>query len=304
MNEFFHEKNPNSRWGVRLFEDGSNVKITLQMPNSQSDHRVRVAIAILNKNGEKNYLHMTNLPRRTRMPYCVFQITKTSFAKNFVNGKLTFHCEIENLIPTDSMNSGQMSTAVNIPKTQFSNNNQLAFAGMEKIFESMKFADININVCGCQFKAHKIILTTRSPFFAAMFEHQTEENLTNQVDIEDIKPDVFQELLHFIYTGRLSRKKMESKMPFEILNVAGKYLLDQLKMECETQLIDRISAEKCVELLFFTEENHPAFYLKKYAFAFLRKFSSEVMATEAWEKAEQEHPKLCMTMLKNVVKTL
>jgi hypothetical protein len=71
-------------------------------------------------------------------------------------------------------------------------------------------------------------------------------------------------------------------------------------MECETQLIDRISAENCVELLFFTEENHPAFYLKKYAFAFLRKFSSEVMATEAWEKAEQEHPKLCMTMLKTL----
>jgi speckle-type POZ protein len=97
---------------------------------------------------------------------------------------------------------------------------------------------------------------------------------------------------------------MESKMPCEILKVTGKYMLDQLKMECETQFIDRISAENCVELLFFTEENHPAFYLKKYAFAFLRKLSSKVMATEAWEKAERDHPKLCMTMLKNVVKTL
>jgi hypothetical protein len=106
------------------------------MPNSQSDHRVRVAIAILNKNGEKIFLHQTNLPRHTRVPYCVFQITKTSVAKNFVNGKLTFDCEIENLIPTDPKLSGKLSTAANIPKKPFSNSNQLAFAGMEKIFET------------------------------------------------------------------------------------------------------------------------------------------------------------------------
>jgi speckle-type POZ protein len=136
-----------------------------------------------------------------------------------------------------------------------------------------------------------------------MFQHQTEDYLSEPVEIEDVEPLVFREILHFISTGRLSESEMKSTMPFEILKVAAKYLLDQLKMECETQLIHRISADNCMQLLFFTEENHSAFYLKKYAIQFFRNFSSEVMATEAWEKVERDHPKLCLTTLKKIVET-
>jgi speckle-type POZ protein len=167
----------------------------------------------------------------------------------------------------------------NSRETLFSNTNQVAFAGMETIFETMKFADITLYVRDWQFRAHKIILATRSPFFAAMFQHQTEDILLERVQIEDVEPAVFEEILHFIYTGRLSKSEMKSTMPFEILKVAGKYLIDQLKLECETQLIHRITADNCVQLLCFTEENDPAFYLKKHAIQFFRNFSSEVMAT-------------------------
>lgn len=136
-----------------------------------------------------------------------------------------------------------------------------------------------------------------------MFEHPIKENLTNQVEVADVEPDVFQEILRFIYTGRLSESTME-KMPFEMLRVADEYLLDQLKIECETQLIHRMSAENCLQLLLFTEENHPAFHLRKYAVDFFRNFSSEVMATKDWEKAEQDYLKLCFNVLKNLVKSV
>jgi speckle-type POZ protein len=65
-----------------------------------------------------------------------------------------------------------------------------------------------------------------------------------------------------------------------------------------------MSAENCLELLLFTEENHPVFHLRKYAVEFFRNFSSEVMATKDWEKAEKDHPKLCFSVIKNLVKTL
>jgi speckle-type POZ protein len=135
-----------------------------------------------------------------------------------------------------------------------------------------------------------------------MFEHPTKENLTNQIEVEDVEPDVFHEILRFIYTGRLSESTM-GKMSAGILAAADKYLLEQLKIECETQFIHRMSAKNFLELLVITDEHHPAFHLKKYAVEFFRRFSGEVMATDEWEKAEQSHPEQCFKMLKELVKS-
>ena len=51
------------------------------------------------------------------------------------------------------------------------------------------------------FQAHKLILSARSPAFAAMFNHDTKENREGKVDIPDVQEDVFEEFLRFIYTG-------------------------------------------------------------------------------------------------------
>ena len=69
-------------------------------------------------------------------------------------------------------------------------------------------------------------------------------NVINHVKIEDIPPEVFNELLRFIYTGRSTSAAMET-MAVQLLVAADKYLLDQLKSECEFHLlIRRISADK------------------------------------------------------------
>ena len=52
-----------------------------------------------------------------------------------------------------------------------------------------------------EFKGHKNILASRSPVFAAMFEHDLKEKRENRVEIADIDSDVFKELLNYIYTG-------------------------------------------------------------------------------------------------------
>ena len=46
------------------------------------------------------------------------------------------------------------------------------------------------------------ILSARSPVFRAMFEHEMEESKLNRVEISDISPDVFKEMLNFLYTGK------------------------------------------------------------------------------------------------------
>ncbi len=47
------------------------------------------------------------------------------------------------------------------------------------------------------------ILTARSEVFPAMFQHPMEKQSTNVAKIEDIDPDVFQQMLCYIYTGQV-----------------------------------------------------------------------------------------------------
>ncbi|XP_046455345.1 speckle-type POZ protein B-like [Daphnia pulex] len=222
----------------------------------------------------------------------------------FVNGNLTINCVIESLIQIiPEKLSKKLAIEADLDEKLFSNSDRLVVAELEELFETTKFSDIIFNVRGRQFKAHKSILVARSKYFDAMFEHPTKENLTNRIEVEDVEPAVFHEILRFIYTGKVSESSM-GKMPAGILAVADKYLLEQLKMECETQLTNRMSAENCLGLLLITDEHHPAFHLRKYAVEFFRQFAGEVMAMDDWKKAEQEDLEQFNSMLMDLVKSL
>lgn len=70
-----------------------------------------------------------------------------------------------------------------------------------EMYRSGKYSDMTICVGEHQFAVHKVILASRSPVFAAMFEHQMKETVESRIVIEDIKALVFEELLLFVYTG-------------------------------------------------------------------------------------------------------
>jgi speckle-type POZ protein len=72
-----------------------------------------------------------------------------------------------------------------------------------KLFEQKKGADVSFIVGADSFEAHKIVLAARSPVFMAEFYGQLCESGTYSVTVEDMQPDVFRALLHFIYTDSL-----------------------------------------------------------------------------------------------------
>ena len=132
----------------------------------------------------------------------------------------------------------------------------------------MPLSDVTFIIGDKKVAAHKAILAMRSSVFAAMFHHPTKKVLSSQVEVNDIDPDVFQELLRFIYIGKTQSATM-NKMAPNLLAAANKYELEDFKSCCETHLIRQMSAENCLELLSLTT-HHPAEYLKKYAIKFFR----------------------------------
>jgi speckle-type POZ protein len=133
-----------------------------------------------------------------------------------------------------------------------------------------------------------------------MFKHPTKENLTNQIKIDDIKPEVFQELLHFIYTGRVSTVAMET-MAVGLFIAADKYLLNGLKNECENYLLHDMSPDNCIELLLNSNLlNSISEDLKKEAAKSFRRFPLQVMATSQWQTLEKENPAALVNISKIV----
>lgn len=69
--------------------------------------------------------------------------------------------------------------------------------------------------------AHKTVLIARSPIFLAMFLNKDtfDEAKEGRVNICDIQSDVFQELLHYVYTTKVPRI---GELAFELLIAAEK----------------------------------------------------------------------------------
>lgn len=87
---------------------------------------------------------------------------------------------------------------------------------MEKLLHDGKFSDVTIKVKGKQFQAHKAILASRSKVFEAMFKVDCIEKKENMTKIDDVEPEVFQEVLNYIYFGQVNVSPLTAADIFEI----------------------------------------------------------------------------------------
>lgn len=295
---FSAKSTPDRQWKMQLSDMATDIKIQLFLTTPGIAHYnsarivdpVRAKFSILNRKRQKILQLIQALPRQSGGSF-IFQFSKEKILQSEcqqLEGSLTFYCEIESYTKKEP-NSGQ---AEDVQDQPMRNSSQL-IDELEKLFENMKYADVTFITSGRKFLAHKAILASRSPVFDAMFEHPTKEKLSNQVEITDIHPDVFRELLRFIYTGRLTLKTMEM-MAVGLHAAADKYLLDRLKADCEDHLIRRMSPENCIQLLLNADQQNATEDLIAGALEFFRLHQRQVMITDSWKKAKKGNPvKLC-----------
>lgn len=287
---FYAKETPDHLWAMQVNDIIDYIQISVWHFNSKKqstiigDPAVLVKFAVVDRQGQKGFQQM--LPSHSNAKYVLFTLRKSALIDSkcqLADGSLTFYCKIQSFV----------RVGTDLWKPKFSNAKPVNYSDqlitqLEEMLSDTRLSDVTFVIGSRQFKAHKTILATRSKVFEAMFAHQTSENLTNRVVIEDIEPDVFRVLLHFIYTGRVSLAEM-GKFAARLYTAADKYLLDQLKSACENHLIRRpMSADKCFELLLFTND-HPVEQLKQAAINYFRLFPIEVMDTDGWKKAQQQN---------------
>lgn len=138
-----------------------------------------------------------------------------------------------------------------------------------------------------EFKAHKCVLAARSPVFKAMFNYKLKENLTNQVVIEDCKPEVVRAMLKYIYTAYLPDEAR--LIAFDLYIAAEKYFIESLKIKCREYLVENLSMDNCIQMYILAEMYNDSM-LRKQSLKFINENIDKVTQNCEWNDFMTNYP--------------
>ncbi|XP_057780446.1 BTB/POZ and MATH domain-containing protein 2-like [Salvia miltiorrhiza] len=181
-----------------------------------------------------------------------------------------------------------------------------------KLLKSGKGTDVNFEVDGETFSAHKLVLAGRSPVFRAQLYGPMKDHNTRCIKVEDMETPVFKALLHFIYWDSLPDMEeltgMNSKwastlMSQHLLAAADRYGLDRLRVLCEANLCDDVAINTVATTLALAEQHH-CFQLKAVCLKFvaLPENLRAVMQTDGFEYLKESCPNVLTELLEYVAR--
>ncbi|XP_048527597.1 BTB/POZ and MATH domain-containing protein 2-like [Triticum urartu] len=185
-----------------------------------------------------------------------------------------------------------------------------------KLLEAKEGVDVTLEVQGVKFPAHKLVLAMRSPVFKAMLYGPMMEKDSSRIAINNMQPDVFKFLLHFIYNNSLPAvmgddlldEDNKREVTRHLLVAADHYGMERLKLMCESILCKDLNAESLATTLALASQ-HSCSRLQDACIRFIASSSTKIddvvaskgynrlkrtcpdTVTEMWEKASR----LCKT---------
>ncbi|KAM4525224.1 kelch-like protein 11 [Odontesthes bonariensis] len=97
--------------------------------------------------------------------------------------------------------------------------------------------------------AHRSVLSAASQYFSLLLGGQFSESLTGRVELKEWSsqtgpdPDTVESVIQFMYTGEV---RVTSANVHEVLELADRFLLAQLKSFCEEFLVKNLNLSNCV----------------------------------------------------------
>uniref|UniRef100_A0A0E0EJC0 BTB domain-containing protein n=1 Tax=Oryza meridionalis TaxID=40149 RepID=A0A0E0EJC0_9ORYZ len=136
-------------------------------------------------------------------------------------------------------------------------------AQLGNVYDTKEGADVTFSVDGELFAAHRVILAMRSPVFRAAVYGEMKESGRGggPIAIDDMRPDVFDALLRYIYTDALPASTTDDDDDMEatwsdLLVAADRYGVERLKLICERALRGRLDAGNVADMLALADRQH------------------------------------------------
>lgn len=165
------------------------------------------------------------------------------------------------------------------------------------LLETGKYADIKFKVKDKEFNCHRNILASGCDYFEAMFSEKFKESGQPVIEIHDIEPKVFQNILDFIYTSQIPNNFVDNVE--ELLIAADRYGLEELTRYCELHLASQISLDNFVECLIISESCSRT-SLKFKVINFIENNLKDVLKCESWKEFVNKNITVAYQILKTI----
>ncbi|KAJ3676295.1 hypothetical protein LUZ60_003707 [Juncus effusus] len=120
----------------------------------------------------------------------------------------------------------------------------------EQYVNSSTLSDVTFLVEGKRFYAHRIALLASSDAFRAMFDGGYRERDAKDIEIPNIRWDVFELMMRFIYTGLV---EVTNEIAQDLLRAADQYLLEGLKRLCEYCIAQDVNLDNVSDMYDLSE---------------------------------------------------
>merc|ERR1712238_482164 len=153
-----------------------------------------------------------------------------------------------------------------------------------------------------RIRAHKCVLTARAEYFKALFRKSSAflESSSHTVQVEpSFSPTTIQRMLQFVYSNRVADiPEASTNEILELLHLADKWVLRDLKKLCEYELIrTHMDVDNVAKMYCATEEYH-ANRLSRACIDFIMENIREVTGNVAFQEEMKHYPHLCIPVLK------
>jgi hypothetical protein len=158
--------------------------------------------------------------------------------------------------------------------TYFKNNfaeTDFVLTSVKSLLHDKTFADFKFIVEGKEFEVHKVILAGSSEYFKLLFTVEMAEKKANECKVPKVKAKVFELLLEYIYTRKVTELADHA---IDLYDLANCYQVEGLKVICKSDVSRKLRSK--------INSNYA---LKAYEFAV--KYGLQDMISESWTIIKQ-----------------
>ncbi|XP_061763129.1 kelch-like protein 5 isoform X1 [Nerophis ophidion] len=126
----------------------------------------------------------------------------------------------------------------------------LTFRKMEGYLRSQQLCDVTLVAGDRRIPAHRLVLSSVSDYFAAMFTSDVREAKQDEVKIEGVDPDALWVLVQYAYTGRLELR--EDTIEY-LLSASCLLQLSSVVQACSSFLVKQLHPSNCLGIRSYAD---------------------------------------------------
>uniref|UniRef100_A0A1A9X2C7 Kelch-like protein diablo n=1 Tax=Glossina brevipalpis TaxID=37001 RepID=A0A1A9X2C7_9MUSC len=135
----------------------------------------------------------------------------------------------------------------NIENSGYSNN---FFQTLRELRRTEQFCDFSLKVGDETIHVHKVVLSIASPYFAAMFQHDTKEKAESTIKLE-CEATGLKAIIEYIYSGKTA---LTEENIFSVCSISDYLQIEWVKNQCQQFIKRNLKHTNCFQVRKFADQ--------------------------------------------------